>query len=142
DSTGCLPSSSNSLTLRAPRRHRAESHHGADAKHDDDRHDDERRDDKWCPGLRRGQPVSTAQTTWLQRQDPARGTPSSARLVTVSATSEMMPTPWDGHRRSTGKKNPVTLVETPVARTRAVQPGSLLPGASSNETQDDVHRGT
>ena len=37
----------------------------------------------------------------------------------------MTPTMWDGSTRSLGKKNPLTLVSTVVARKSAVQPGSL-----------------
>src|SRR5262245_29878919 len=45
-----------------------------------------------------------------------------------------MPTPWAGVNCLNGKKNPVTLVATVVARKSAVQPSSRFPLSSPNMT--------
>ena len=47
--------------------------------------------------------------------------------MTISTTSEMMPTMCDGNGCSTGKPNPVTLVATVVIRKSAVHPSSCFP---------------
>jgi len=61
----------------------------------------------------------------------------------------MMPTPWDGIKWWTGKKNPVTLVATVVVKNSAVQPSSRFPerepeqdhesGKDSHQTYRDVN---
>src|SRR5450755_1198019 len=48
----------------------------------------------------------------------------------------MMPTAWDGMKPATGKKNPVTLVSTVVARNSAVQPSSLFAPIMPNRTMN------
>src|SRR5712691_11095143 len=46
----------------------------------------------------------------------------------------MMPTICEGKRRSLGKKNPVTLVKTVVARKRAVQPSRRFEPSMASRT--------
>src|SRR5438067_337383 len=46
----------------------------------------------------------------------------------------MTPNTWGGPKWAEGKKNPVTLVSTVVARNSAVQPGSLLTLNMPNST--------
>jgi hypothetical protein len=46
----------------------------------------------------------------------------------------MMPTIWEGNRRSTGKPNPVTLVATVVTRNRVFQRSGSFPASRPNMT--------
>src|ERR1700687_1561131 len=55
-------------------------------------------------------------------------------MAIASTTSDMTPTTWDGNNLWNGNMNPVTLVATVVTRKSDVQPSSLLPAISPDNT--------